>query len=58
MLAPALASQLGVTLAGQSIDATGRWHGTRVERTVDAQNGVYRVSVPAYSAALVNLGSS
>jgi Glycosyl hydrolase family 79 C-terminal beta domain len=56
LLAPGVGSESGVTLAGQSIDPEGRWQGTRRATQVTARSGVYDVRVPAYSAALVNLG--
>jgi hypothetical protein len=45
----------GVTLAGQTLGAQGRWVGTRVMPTVSPARGYYTVSVPAYSGALITL---
>jgi hypothetical protein len=58
LLAAAPAALDGVTLAGQSIGTDVRWHGQRVLASVSPQGGVYRVRVPRYSAALVDLGRS
>src|SRR5581483_7670399 len=56
LLAPSPRSTTRVTLAGQSIGSDGRWHGRRRIEAVRPAGGAYRLPVPAYSAAQVNLG--
>ena len=57
LLAPTLTSRRGVTFAGQSIGPDARWRG-RVKRipVQPSANGSYTVRMPAYSAAVVDLG--
>jgi hypothetical protein len=56
LLAPAVSSESGVTFAGQSLDASGRWVGRRVVAPVArGAGGRYRLAVPGYSAALVSV---
>ncbi len=54
--APTLASESGVTFGGQSIGPNGRWHGQLNRIAVAEQNNAYRVRMPAYSAAVVDVG--
>ncbi len=58
MRAPALASHGGVTVAGQSYDASGTLSGRRQTVAISSDRGRYVVRVPAASAALITLGSS
>jgi hypothetical protein len=51
--APSLTSASGVTLAGQSFDASGRLTGRRRAERVPAAGGRYVVRLPPASAALV-----
>jgi hypothetical protein len=54
--APSLRAFSGVTLGGQSIDpATGVLSGASAARTVTPVGGVYRVAVPAGSAAILTV---
>ena len=57
--APTLQAKTGVTIGGQSFGAqtgTGRLTGTRQESTARSEDGSYRVTVPAASAALLTAG--
>ncbi len=53
LLAPAINSTRGETLAGQSISPDGRWVGRRKLQTLARSGRRYRLTVPAYSAALI-----
>jgi hypothetical protein len=53
LLAPSVTSTTGVTLAGRSIGADARWHGPQQFATARPQDGTYQLSVPGYSAALL-----
>jgi Glycosyl hydrolase family 79 C-terminal beta domain len=55
LLAPSAAATSGVTIAGQSVGATGEPTGPAVTTTVDSDGGGYRVSLPPASAALLTL---
>jgi hypothetical protein len=58
LLSPSVASHAGVRLAGQSLDARGRWIGRRVvSRLVPSADG-YKLTVPGYSAALVSVSGT
>jgi hypothetical protein len=53
--APSLLANSTVTLAGQRLGLAGRWRGTRRVTRVRVLKGVYRVYVPALSAALLSV---
>lgn len=55
LLSPSVASHSGVTLAGQSLDARGRWVGRRVVSELARTADGYELRVPGYSAALVSV---
>jgi hypothetical protein len=56
LLAASILTESRVTLAGQQIDGAGRWRGRfRVSRVSWSHRG-YRVTMPAFSGALVGLG--
>ncbi len=55
LTAPSVRAEFGVTLAGQQLDAAGRWLGPRQTEHIVPAHGTYLVSVPATSAALVSL---
>ena len=58
LLSPSVAATSGVTLAGQSLDADGRWIGHRVvSRLLPSADG-YVLTMPRYSAALVSVGGT
>jgi hypothetical protein len=46
----------GVSLAGQTIGADGRWHGRRHIDVVRPVGRAYAVQVAGYSAALLTVG--
>jgi hypothetical protein len=52
---PAIDSKTGVRFEGAEVKSNGQFHSHAGERPT-AQNGKLRVSVPAYSAALIRLG--
>ena len=52
--APSIQSTTGVTLAGQTLGASGKWVGRQVFGHVYRTAGRYRLTVPAYSAALLS----
>ena len=59
--APTLRAKTGVTIGGQSFGAqtgTGRLTGARHESTAGSEDGTYRVTVPAASAALLTARST
>jgi hypothetical protein len=57
LLAPTLTSRSRVTFAGQSIGSDGQWHGHIRRITVGpGAGGSYRLKMPAYSAAVIDLG--
>lgn len=58
LLAPAVSSTNGVTLAGRSIGTDGRWHGALRLATVRLRAGAYRIRVPGFSAALLQAPAS
>jgi Glycosyl hydrolase family 79 C-terminal beta domain len=55
LLAPSAAATSGVTLAGQSLGATGEPTGPAVVASVDSDGGGYHVSLPPASAALLTI---
>lgn len=55
LTAPKIGSTGGVRFGGQWIGSDARWHGRQVATAVTARGGVYRVLVPAYSAAAISL---
>jgi hypothetical protein len=55
LLAPTVAAQSGVTFAGQSIGADGRWQGQRIDAPVANRSGVYEFRVPAFTAAVLSV---
>jgi hypothetical protein len=55
LTAPSVSATSGVTLDGQWLDRHGRWLGTRVMATIAPSRGVYELSLPGASAALVSL---
>jgi hypothetical protein len=58
LLSPSVDARSGVTLAGQSLNARGRWVGHRViSRLMPTADG-YELTVPRYSAALVSVGGT
>ena len=54
LTAPALSSTSGITFAGSSVSATGVWKPGNQEAVYTA-NGVYAISLPAASAAILTL---
>lgn len=58
LLSPSVAATAGVTLAGQSLDADGRWVGHRVVSQLLPSADGYELTVPRYSAALVSVGGT
>jgi hypothetical protein len=58
LLAPGLSARGGVSLGGQSFNASGILTGSRRASAVAPSGGRYLVRVPAASAALVTIGSS
>lgn len=56
LLAPAVRAEAGVTWNGQHLSASGTWVGRPATRTVAASRRGYRMIVPAYSAALLQIG--
>jgi hypothetical protein len=55
LTAPSARAEFGVTLAGQRLDAAGRWVGSLVSARVARVRGRYAVTVPAMSAALLSV---
>ena len=55
LLAPAVGSRSGVTLAGQTLSPEGRWLGPRISHTLQPQTGGYQVALPCFSAALLSV---
>ena len=55
--APRIGSATGVRFAGRRIGSDGLWHGQENDERVAARGGSYSVTVPAYSAAMVTLGT-
>ncbi len=55
LLAPSIDAQTGVTLAGQSLGADGRWHGGAVAQTIVPRHGAYAVDIARQSAALLSV---
>src|SRR5207302_722767 len=55
LLAPAVTSRRGVTLAGQQVGPDGGWQGARITETVWPGAHGYVVTVPRMSAALVGM---
>jgi hypothetical protein len=51
--APSVDSRFGVTLAGQHLSLSGRWVGSRSLQRIPRDSGAYEVTVPGFSAALV-----
>ena len=58
LLSPSVAARSGVTLAGQSLNARGRWIGHRVVSQLMPNANGYELTVPRYSAALVSVGGT
>jgi hypothetical protein len=58
LLSPSVSAHSGITLAGQSLNARGRWIGRRVGSSLTPTAHGYELSVPAYSAALVSAGGT
>jgi hypothetical protein len=58
LLSPSVAARSGVTLAGQSLNAEGRWVGRRVVSQLPPTADGYELTVPRYSAALVSVGGT
>jgi hypothetical protein len=56
LLAPSAAARSGVTLGGRALGADGRWQGSPVRQTASPRGGVYTLTVPRMSAALVTVG--
>ena len=54
LTAPSVRSSSGVTLAGQTLSASGRWVGRRTLQTLTRSGRRYRLVVPAYSGALIS----
>lgn len=55
LLAVSVRSRWDVTLAGQSINANGRWSGRRMTSTAPRTRRGHDVALPPYSAALVSM---
>ncbi len=55
LLAPSPGSRSGVTLEGQSLDHEGNWVGRPVKEAVVPRAHRYLVTLPRYSAALLNV---
>jgi hypothetical protein len=55
LTAPSLLAENTVKLAGQRLGLNGRWQGTRHVGRVPVHKHIYRVSVPALSAALLSI---
>ena len=55
LLAPAVDSRSGVTLAGQTLSPTGRWLGRRITQALQPQTGGYQVALPRFSAAVLSV---
>jgi hypothetical protein len=53
--APSPSSDSGVTLAGQRIGRNGRFYDRKIIKLVSARDGSYRVHLPAYSAAMLEV---
>ncbi len=53
--APSLRANSTVTLAGQRFTRDGHWHGRLATERVPGQAGDHRVTLPAFSAALVSI---
>jgi hypothetical protein len=58
LLSPSVAATSGVTLAGQWLNAQGRWTGHRVVSQLMPSADGYELTVPRYSAALVGVGGT
>lgn len=58
LLSPSVAADSGVTLAGQSLSARGRWIGRRIVSALMPTPDGYELTVPRYSAALVTVGGT
>jgi hypothetical protein len=56
--AAATNSVRGITLGGQGIGADARWHGRPRQTTTARRHGIFSLTVPGYSAALLTLPSS
>jgi hypothetical protein len=55
LLAPSISSATGVTFGGQTIGHDARWHGKLKAPAVPNHDGVYSLTVPGYSAAMVSI---
>lgn len=58
LIAPSVAATSGVTLAGQSLSADGRWIGRRAVSALMPTADGYELTVPRYSAALVSVAGT
>ena len=56
--AAATNSRRSITLGGQSIGSDARWRGRPRHTTTSRRHGLYKLTVPGYSAALLTLPSS
>jgi hypothetical protein len=56
--APSVRATSGVRLAGRAIGRSGRWSGSRVTGWARIRGGTYRVYVPPYSAAVLDIPAS
>ncbi len=55
LLAPAVNSRSGVTLAGQTLSRMGRWLGRRISQPLQPQTDGYQIALPRFSAALLSV---
>lgn len=55
LLAPSVRAHIGVTLAGQSLDANGKWSGKRQIQVAAPRAGRYLVTASRYSATLISV---
>ncbi len=55
LAAPSYSSTAGVTFAGQTFDGSpdGKWQGTQAAEAIEGANGVFQLTMPTTSAALV-----
>jgi hypothetical protein len=57
LLAPTVSARAGVTLGGQHLSSSGAWVGRPATQVISATRRGYRLIVPAYSAALLQIGA-
>ena len=55
LTAPGIGARTGVTFAGRSINADGRWHGRLIAPAIPDRNGRSQLTVPGDSAALLSV---